>query len=292
MRHRIILSLALILGLIPALNTTPLLARQDAQQQATPQVEGCEPVREVTVGGKTFEFKLDCDSIFAEGLRVIPEPESAAADQFEVIQFIGEGEDESKPGTGAYIPERFNPQAMVVKVLDGQFAFRTQGPGVIVDPQGQPLESVRAVTPDEDSKPNPIGLGENPNAGRPRTYVDDDPFPCYPPRHGHTLCELDPAYFESGERFVRLDPGDTVFLPDNSTCFLCNTGQIDPTTGEIVDSGGNPAELLIWTLPTGFNGELESIPAAMATPSSGTPIAQGSGRILGWAFNPASSCKG
>src|SRR5215210_2949307 len=151
MQHRTILSLALILGLVPALNMTPLLAMQDAQQ-----VEGCEPVREITVGEETFEFKSDCISNFSEGLRVVAEPEAGSADQFQVIQFIGEREDESKPGTGAYIPERFNSQATVVKVLDGQFAFRTQGPGVIVDPQGQPLESVRAVTPDGDSKPNPI----------------------------------------------------------------------------------------------------------------------------------------
>ena len=57
-----------------------------------------------------------------------------------------EGAYRSRQRVGAYIPERFNSQAMVVKVLAGQFAFRTQGPGVIVDPQANTPGEVRAVT--------------------------------------------------------------------------------------------------------------------------------------------------
>ena len=101
MRHRTILSLALILGLAAALNTTPLLAMQDEQQA---EEEGCESVRTVTVGEETFEFKLDCTSNFAEGLEIEAEPEggsaeaggspeaggSAEADQLFAVRFIGE----------------------------------------------------------------------------------------------------------------------------------------------------------------------------------------------------------
>ena len=310
MRHRTILSLALILGLVPALNTAPLLAVQ-AEQQA----EGCDPERMVTVGEETFEYKLDCTNDFLEGLEVAAGPAdrsaeaggSGEAERLYAVRFIGEaGTSEAGNGeagtpesgnevgayieagneVGAYIPERFNSQAMVVKVLAGRFAFRVQGPNVIVDPQGQPLERVKASTP--------IGLGANPNAGTPRTYEDDGSFDCGLELHRHTLCQLDPAEFKSGEKFVRLDPGDTVFLPDNSTCFLCNTDRIDPTTGDIVESGGVPAELLIWTPATGFDeigGELDRAANAMASVPQGTPTTQGSGRILGWMFNPGSNCK-
>jgi hypothetical protein len=294
MRHRAILSLALILGLVPTLNTTPLLAMQD-------QDDECE--REEKRVRAEFKYELDCESAFSLGLELTagPAAESADAERVYAVRFVGEAEyadagtpEAGKEGStpesgnvvGAYIPERFNSQAMVVKVLAGRFAFRVQGPNVIVDPQGQPLERVKASTP--------IGLGANPNAGTPRTYADDGSFDCGLELHGHTFCQLDPAEFKSGEKFVRLDPGDTVFLPDNSTCFLCNTERIDPTTGEIVESGGVPAELLIWTPATGFDeigGELDSAANAMASLPQGTPTTQGSGRILGWAFNPASNCR-
>ena len=69
MRYRTILTLALILGLVPALNTAPLLAMQD--DAAT--LSGASP-RKVTGGEETFEFKLDCDSDFSEGLEVAASP--------------------------------------------------------------------------------------------------------------------------------------------------------------------------------------------------------------------------
>jgi hypothetical protein len=300
MRYRTILTLALILGLVPALNTAPLLAMQAEQQP-----QRCDPDRIVTVGEETFEFKLDCTNDFLEGLEVTAGPAdrsaeaggSGEAERLYAVRFIGEagtseavngeaGTPESGNEVGAYIPERFNSQAMVVKVLAGRFAFRVQGPNVIVDPQGQPLERVKASTP--------IGLGANPNVGTPRTYAEDGSFDCGLELHGHTLCQLDPAEFKTGEKFVRLDPGDTVFLPDKSTCFLCNTDRINPTTGEIVESGGVPAELLIWTPTTGFDeigGALENAANAMASVPQGTPTTQGSGRIVGWMFNPSTNCR-
>jgi hypothetical protein len=277
MRHHINVSLALILGLVAALNTTPLLAMQEAER--------CEP-RE-RVGEQVF--RQDCDSNFSEGLEIAAGPagRSPEAEQIYAVRFTGEQAHE----TGAYIPERFNSEAMVVRVFGGRFAFRVQGPDVIVDPQGQPLERLRASIP--------IRLGENPNVqaadrGMTRTYNDDGEFRCDLNPQGQRLCLLDPADFTSGDTFVRLDPGDTVFLPENSTCFLCNTDRIDPTTGKPVPSGGVPAELLIWTPTTGFNQDLERAASAMATSpqdkSRATPTTQRSGRIIGWMFNPGSRC--
>jgi hypothetical protein len=283
MQHRTILSLALILGLVPALNTAPLLAMPDAQE-----AEGCESVRTVTVGDETFEFKSDCTDTppdyFSEGLQVAVVPEAGSDNQLYAVQFIGEG-DASNPEQGAYIPERFNSEAMVVKVLAGNFAFRTQGPGVIVDTQDQDLEGLKASTP--------IPLGTNPDTGGGRTYDNADPYPCNLLVHEHKLCLLVPTDFTAEEKqnmFVRLDPGDTVFLPDNSTCFLCNSGRID-SDGNEVPTEGIPAELLIWSATTGFNGDLQNIATAMATPSASTATSQGSGRIVGWMFNPGSTCK-
>ena len=291
MRHRAILSLALILGLVPALNTTPLLAMQDD--------ECLEQEKEVQAA---FGYELDCESDFPFTLEFTagPAAESPDAERVYTVRFIGEAEiaaagtpeadneggtPESGNVVGAYIPERFTSQAMVVKVMVGSFAFRTQGPGVIVAPQDNTLEKYAATAS--------IMLGTNPNdrdPGDPATREFDDsgtlPFPCTLNPSGHALCLLDATEFDDGITFARLDPGDTVYLPDNSTCFLCNTEQI----------GSTPAELLIWTPTTGLTeigGELARITNAMATPQSGsTPSAQGSGRILGWAFNPGSRCKG
>jgi hypothetical protein len=273
-RH-INVSLALILGLAAALNTTPMLAMQDEQ---------ClETEREVQELG--FEFELDCESDFFFGLEVAATPEATEASvdeapyRFYDFRFTGE------PGkeTGAYIPERFNSEAMVVSVLSGSFAFRTQGQGVIVDPyEDQPLERYAATIP--------IGPGEDPNirtaaANESRIFNEaaaEDSFPCelnLP--DGRTVCLLDAQHvdeFKQGEFFVRLDPGDTVYLPSNSMCFLCNTEQI----------GSEPAEVLIWSSTTGFSGALENPPQAN---SQGTPSAQGPGRFVGWAFNPGSNCK-
>ncbi len=286
MRHRIILSLALILGLVPALNTAPLLAMQDdecLEQEKQVQAE--------------FGYNLDCESDFSLGLEFTAGPtgESADAERLYAVRFIGEAENaeagtteagkeggtpESGNAVGAYIPERFNSQAMVVKVMAGSFAFRTQGPGVIVAPQDDTLEKYTATAS--------IQLGTDPNLREPgdpaiREFHDGGSFPCDLNPPGHALCLLEPTEFDDGVTFARLDPGDAVYLPDNSTCFLCNTEQI----------GSTPAELLIWTPTTGLpeiGGELERITNAMATPSLGTPTAQGSARIVGWMFNPGSRC--
>jgi hypothetical protein len=237
-----------------------------------------------------YTYKLDCTSIFEEGLQVEVQREAGSDDGLYAVQFTGDGGDASNPVEGAYIPERFNSEAMVVRVLAGSFAFRTQGPGVIVDTQGQDLEGLKAITP--DGAPNPIDLGTDPETGTPRKYANADLYPCNLLVHEHTLCLLVPTDFTAEDKhdvFVRLDPGDTVFLPDNSTCFLCNSGRIDED-GNDVPTGGIPAELLIWSATTGLNGDLDNIATDMATPSPSASTAPGSGRILGWAFNPGSRC--
>jgi hypothetical protein len=258
MRYRTILTLALILGLVPALNTAPLLAMQAEQQP-----QRCDPDRIVTVGEETFEFKLDCTNDFLEGLEVTAGPAdrsaeaggSGEAERLYAVRFIGEaGTSEAVNGeagtpesgnevgayieagneVGAYIPERFNSQAMFVNVVAGSFAFRTQGPGVIVTPQDNALEKYTATVS--------IKLGTDPNfrdpatpedSVKPREFNDGGSFPCNLNPPGHALCLLDPDAFDDGVTFARLDAGDTVYLPDNSTCFLCNTEQIGSTPAEV-----------------------------------------------------------
>jgi hypothetical protein len=284
MSRRINLSLALILGLAFALNSAPLLAIQE--QELVP----CDPEDpNVLVDGVTF-FQ-DCSSrstdpgahAFGFGLAFAAGPEggSAEAERLYGVRFDGDPADTSVPVeadrlVGAYIPERFNSQAIVVKVITGDFAFRTQGPGIIVDAQD---ETLRTYTIDP-----PIELGANPNDGGPRTFTDGADLTCALELHGKKLCELEPTLFRTEDAatdtLVHLEPGDTVFLPDNSTCFLCNTLRTDET----------PAELLIWSPESGFNGDLEEAADAMESSQQSTPSAQATGRVLGWMLNPGARC--
>jgi hypothetical protein len=268
MRRCINLSFALTLALIVALNATPLLAKQGTQP--------CEPV--VVVNDQ--QFQQDCDSNFAEGLNVIGLPNDGSSYRFYDVVFNGESGNE----VGAYIPERFNPDAMVVKVLAGVFAFRVQGPGVVVDPQGQNTALEKFIA-------DPlIGPGENPNAqaadqGKQRSYTVEGTFTCdVTLPDGRTVCLLQKVDFEQGNTFARLEPGDTVYLPANSTCFLCNTNRIDPD-GTEDPNGPIPAELLIWSATTGFNGDLENSRTAKVDPSQEQLHA-----TRAWAFNPGSRC--
>jgi hypothetical protein len=271
MQRHINVSLALILGLAATLNTTPLFAQD---------VIGCNEAEEIS------GFDLDCESVFAEGLKITSTLEAGLPYRYYDVQFNDE-----LNGAGAYIPERFNPEAMVVKVLNGAFAFRVQGPGVIVDTQNRPLEKVTA-TPPIPLGGNPDEAGVDPNdSGIRRTYdpAAGDDFTCnvnLP--DGRTVCLLDPVDFQQGDTFVRLERDDTVYLPANSTCFLCNTDRIDPTTGQVDPNGSVPAELLIWSSTTGFNGDLQD--AASASETSATPTMQGSGSAVGWMFNPGGRC--
>jgi len=279
MPRHINVSLALILGLAVALNTAPLFAQEVLECNQAEEVSG---------------FNLDCDSVFAEGLKIKPTLEDGLPYRYYDVQF-----DNEVNGAGAYIPERFNQEAMVVKVLEGAFAFRVMGPGVIVDPvtdpQGRRLEKFTASPP--------IPLGENPDeagvdpndSGIRRTYEvapTEQDFNCdVDLPDGRTVCLLVETDFEQGDTFVRLEPGDIVYLPSNSTCFLCNTDRIDPTTGQVDPNSDVPAQLLIWSSTTGFNGDLNDAANTMAALSHDNSLAtQGSGTIVGWMLNPGSSC--
>jgi hypothetical protein len=251
------------MGLVFALTATPLFAMED-QDPALVLAQGTEPCQEeVPVEGQEEPFRLDCTSTFAEGLAItalgaLPEEESAY--RAYVVEFTE---------AGAYIPERFSSQAMVVTVLEGGFAFRPQGPGVIVDTHGQPLEKYTATAP--------IGFGDDPEtAGGTRSYNVTGEFPCTLNPAGQVLCQLNPADFAAGDVFVRLEPNDTVYLPDDSTCFVCNTETIVP---------GAPVELLIWAPATAFNGDLESAASYAMAPQQDQPHS-----ALAWRRNPGSNC--
>ena len=252
MRHRTVLSLALILGLVAALSTTPLLAKQD---------EGIEQ---------------DLKYNFSEGLEITPLGEEPGVDDPPFRAYS------VKFAYGAFIPERTydnaNPDqadaAMVVKVQAGTFAFRVQSDGVIVDPQGNELKFVN-VTPG-------IPFGSSPNDATPTpSYTLDGAAPgCIAggvPDQG--LCLLDPDAFTDEQTYVQLEQGYTVYLPDGSTCFFCNTTEL----------GDETAELLVWSAAASefswYQLYLEGLAYASATPT-----AQGSGRILGWMLDPGSNC--
>ena len=125
------------------------------------------------------------------------------------------------PEVGAYIPERFSSQAMVVKVLAGSFAFRTQGPGVIVAPQDQTLEKYfSTLAIDYGANPKQRNQGEEDTR---REFTVDGSFPCDLNPSGHAVCELEPGEFENGDTFARLDAGDIVYLPKQLDVLLCAT---------------------------------------------------------------------
>jgi hypothetical protein len=273
LRRGATLSLALILGFAGALNAAPLLAMQG----------GCE--RERTVG--EFTYRLDCDSDFELGLAVadVTGQGSAGVDRLYAVRFDGEPEQTvPNPELGAFIPERYSEQAMVVKVLTGTFAFRTQGPGVVVAPWDNTLDMYFANIPiEEGSDPQ---LREPEDVEKPREFTADGTFDCEATPGGHAVCHLDdPTIFDDGFTFVRLDAGDTVYFPDQSTCFLCNSERSDPDEG--------PAEVLIWTPPDGLDGGLQEA-IVLTSPETletlGPREMQESGRTLGWMFNPGSRC--
>ena len=251
MRRRTSLSSALILGLVAVLSTAPaLLAQQDQEAQEQ-------------------EVKEDYSQPFYEGLEVTPR--AGLGNEGEQLQASDVSFD-----PGAYIPERTYPESMVVKVQAGTFAFRVQS-DALVDPQNDSIPILTANPPiDLGANPNEIFLDDDlSNDERTFTEIGDvENCSGNPP---HTLCLLSPSVL--GQNFVRLVAGDTIFLPDNSTCFFCNS----TATGE-------EAELLVWAPATGFSWHqlYESERAA----ASGTPEAQQQGVqvIQGWMFNPGSRC--
>ena len=107
---------------------------------------------------------------------------------------------------GAYIPEEAYPEAIIAQVIEGNFAFRV-GPEdlVIVDPNDE--ETITIVEPTGPPDPDPANAPSYNDIG---VVIGDDNRPCT------TICAI-----RAGDT-VQLDPGDTIYLPDNTTCFWCN----------------------------------------------------------------------
>lgn len=246
MRHRTTLPCALILVLAAIVSTAPaLLAKQDP------------------------EVQQDLESSFAEDITITTSDDPGEqGDQLQAFDVTF--------AAHAYIPERTYPESMVVKVQSGAFAFRVQSE-VLVDPEG---DSIPVLTADP-----PIDLGANPNA----IFVDDDPnnderifteagtVQNCSGTAPNTLCLLDPDVL--GENFVQLVAGDLVYLPDNSTCFFCNTAELDAE-----------AELLVWAPATGFSWH-QLYEAQLSTRSDSTiALNPGLRETRGWMFNPGSRC--
>jgi hypothetical protein len=240
MRRHTTLSLAISLGLLAIVSTAPtLLAKQEERV-----------------------IYQDEESLLSEDITV-----NASDDpnqKGEKLQAFDVGF-----AAHAYIPERTYPESMLVKVQTGTFAFRVQSE-VLVDPEAADIEVLEANPP--------IPLGSNPNkdhAGR--TF---DPVGTVQNCSGtppHVLCLLDPDVL--GENFVQLEAGDLVYLPDNSTCFFCNTTELDAG-----------ATLLVWAPATGFSW-YEMDQAGLSTGFDSTvAVDQGLRTIRGWMFNPGSRC--
>jgi hypothetical protein len=151
----------------------------------------------------------------------------------------------------AALPPAQYPEAMVVKVIDGSFAFRVGDEDVvIVDPQGAPI-------PILESNGNPLSTAEPIVSATPTganvqdQNVQDQNGDCT------SLCILSP------DETVMLETGFTVYLPGNVTCFFCN----------ITDGGTAEAKLLvIAAVPAGQNfswTELDLVDFA----TTATPVA-------------------
>jgi hypothetical protein len=272
MRRRTTLSFALILGLLAGVSTAPtLLAKQDQQYQ---------------------EVKQDWRSSFSRDITIRPSVQKDSGEMGGQLPAF-----EVTFGDGAYIPERTYLGSMVVKVQSGTFAFRVQSE-VLVDPQDEDIAILEAVPP--------IPLGGYPDDNHVGRSFDQVTAPDNTVQNcsGTTpnrLCLLDPD--ELGERFVRLRPGFIVYLPDNSTCFFCNTTALDAQSETVAASGspvaqeqeGQP-ELLVWAPANGFNWlqlyETESATASEFATAAGSPVAQEQGlqASLGWMLDPGSSC--
>ena len=249
MRRRTALPFMLILGLVAALGTAPGLVVAQEDQQDLQSVFG----EDITV--------TRLEGLAARGERV-----QAYAVTFEET---------------AFIPEREYPEAMVVKVQSGTFAFRAQS-DVLIDPQGMDIRILEA------NPSIPVGSPPNPN----QRYDDTGETVANCSGTSPTvLCLINPTLLQ--DRYVQLEEGYTVYLPDNTTCFFCNTTGLQggdttasPVPGGDTSPGGTP-ELLVWAPSDDFSWyNLDQ-----GTPTAeGTPSAQEQTAARGWRLNPGSPC--
>jgi hypothetical protein len=161
-----------------------------------------------------------------------------------------------------------------------------QSPNVVVDPQGQ---QIHFVTSDPT-----IPFGENPDNFIPITYTDQGQIVsdwCVGP--SENLCELNPDNFGDEQTFVRLDPGFTVYLPPNSTCFFCNVSSFFPSP-EQTEQQDFGADVLVLASDEAIQfwqtGSADGTPVAA---EQSTPAVQTSDLrvVRGWMLNPGTNCK-
>jgi len=188
----------------------------------------------------------------------------------------------------AYVPELTYDEAIVVLVLEGTLAFRVQTGDVIVDPQGIAGDAannqITILTTDVavpfGGTPSTVPADQQPIYSVDNTKDAD----CSRPPAGplQDLCLLNPTQFADQMTFVQLEKDDIVYLPAGSSCFICNITDVthaDPQSG-------SSARVQVWAPGRDFSWNVLS----QQDNSLFTPAEQGSGRILGWMFNPGSRC--
>ncbi len=246
MRRGITLSIALILGVTLAFGITPgLLAKQGVILDEDPNFE------DIIVNCGDGELCPDL-----EGFQT-----------YDVL-FLD----------AAYVPELTYTEAMVVMVVQGELAFRVQSDDVIIDPQGAEGEArgneLALLHTDV-----PVEFGEPPrDASRQPVYSDAGIFSdsdCSRPTV-QDLCLLSPEQFADQTTFVKLVPGNIVYLPAGSTCFFCN----------VTSTGDLEARVVVWTQGSDFSWYVQSL-ADNPTPSAHR---QELHDVQGWMFNPGSRC--
>lgn len=179
---------------------------------------------------------------------------------------------------GAFVPEEPHDGAMVVKVERGTFAFRAQE-DVIVDPQGSYIQIL-------DADPD-IEVGQAPAQSNQRYLPTGMTVPGCVGAPPTVLCLINSSILDGN--YVRLEPGFTVYLPDDTTCFFCNLAETD-----------DGAELVVWAPASGFSWQQKQgqfyAPPASPSPSpsmtpSATPSASDRSGRFGWTrLNPGSPC--
>jgi len=196
--------LALVLVLTAVLSMAPWLiaAEGKSAQLANTGLASSSPAAEQGASRATSSPTSELGA----GLRYVPQEgagtDGGGAQRLEVYSFVFDAT--------AYIPERRNPEAMVVQVESGSFSICVGDEDlVIVDPGVQAsLEGIPILRESTVDKPSCDLFLPPDQSGD--VVKDLDGNPCT------ELCALRP-----GET-VLVEEGATVFLPRATTCFWCN----------------------------------------------------------------------
>jgi len=164
--------------------------------------------------------------IVYEPLSPTPEP---PGDNIEIQQYAF-----TFAGT-AYIPEKEYPEQTVVKIVTGTFAFRVGGNVVFVDPPPDPADPQTT-----DVKIQILNVAGEHDPGQPETAG-----PFLGEENGTFLCaDICALPFNT---LVLLNEGTTVFIPGNTTCFICNAAPDPAETGLLhVYASVQPGTVFSW----------------------------------------------